>query len=526
MGVTLPVLAGELNWRLIQNSEKHEEVLSVRRIDGSEITYNANTLYIGTLADIPALPQGRPLMFLCSDKSGNNAAAIPDNLNLLYPPKPLTVPECESMVMEMLEHNSRVNEGSRILYESLISGKGLEKITEAAQGIFNNLILVLDRDFKVLSFSDSRKRPADGIWKEILESGRFPDQYIAEISGNPDFSVSVIHKSEPVILEDGRSRYRYIMCRVMCHGNTSGFTVLVESNRRFLRSDVILIKTLSKIVSYDFKSVPVRRNPKKRIHDQFIAEILDGNLSDQQIQNRLAQIRLDLKKIKFVYAFGFIEEYAEKNEKLEHICDRIGMIVQTGRCTVYKGKVVMLVSSDTDTALPPAVNNELYAFVKINGMICGISNRFTDMLDLPKAFRQSQAVIRLGKRLQCTEYMLQYWTFSFLDMIESLQDKNNLLEYCNPTLLAMLDYDAENKTAYSKTLRHYIDSGKNPNQTAKELGVHRNTVDYRINRIRELFNVDFDNHQMIFSFELSYRIFYFIDKYYLDFKPNRFFLLN
>lgn len=520
----MTVLARELNWGLIQNTNTQEDILSVRSLDGSGITYHANTLYIGTLADMKALPSGRPLMFLCSDKC-SDAVTIPYNLNVLYPNSFYTVPECESIVMDMLERVGRVSSCSHLMYESLISGKGLEKIILTAQSIFDNLILVLDRKFKILSFSDSRQQPATGTWKEILESGQLPEQYIRKIE-NPDFADIICHKYEPVTRADNQSPGGYIMCYIKNNGNVDGYTVLAESNRPLTDTDIVLFKTFNNIVSYDYRRTHTLRDPKTRIYEQLITEILGGNLKDQQIQDRLAQIRPDLKKLKFVFVFGFFSDNTGKNKPLEPICDRIGMIVQTENCSVYKDKIVMLVSSDTRTALPPAIFNELRTFVKNNGMICGISNHFTDILDLPKAFRQSQAVLHLGKRLQRSESMLQYWTFSCLDMLESLQDKNNLLEYCNPTLQAMLDYDAENKTSYTKTLRLYIDSGKNSNKTAKELGVHRNTVDYRINRIRELFDVDFENPQLMFSFELSYRIFYFIDKYYLDLRPTRFFLLD
>jgi hypothetical protein len=526
MSLTLKTLSAGLNWGLIQKTDRRDEVLSVRTIDESNRFFRENILYIGTQADFDLLPGSSPLMFLCADGYTGDLLTLPDHLSLLYPLAPMSVSDCESAVYALLEQNCRMNECSRMLYENMISGKGLEKMAEAAQGIFNNPVILLDRSFRVLAFSDCRQNPASGIWKDILDCGCFPEQYIHEFSENPKFSDSVFIKCEPVILQDKQSPHRYLLCRIQNNGNYIGFAALLETNRPFTDTDLHLFKILIKIVAYEFKSNPALRDPKRQKYEQFIAEILDGDLTQQQIQDRFAQIKLNLKKFKFVYVFSFYQEKSVKSEQLEYMCDRIEMIAQNGKCSIYNEKIVMLLSADSSVALPASVHDALRAYVKNNGMICGISNHFTNLTELPKAYRQSQAVIHLGKRLQRQEYMLLYWTFSCLDMIESLHDKNNLLDYCNPTLLGILDYDAENKTAYSKTLRHYIDNGKNPNQTALELGVHRNTVDYRINRIKELFDVDFENPQLVFSFELSYRIFYFIDKYYLDQKPNQFHLLG
>jgi len=41
---------------------------------------------------------------------------------------------------------------------------------------------------------------------------------------------------------------------------------------------------------------------------------------------------------------------------------------------------------------------------------------------------------------------------------------------------------------------------------SRELYIHRSTFLYRLDRIREIAGVDFDNRDMLFYLELSYRI--------------------
>ena len=50
----------------------------------------------------------------------------------------------------------------------------------------------------------------------------------------------------------------------------------------------------------------------------------------------------------------------------------------------------------------------------------------------------------------------------------------------------MLDYDARKQSELVRTLSVYLEQGGNYNATAKALVVHRSTLKYRLQRIREL----------------------------------------
>jgi hypothetical protein len=52
------------------------------------------------------------------------------------------------------------------------------------------------------------------------------------------------------------------------------------------------------------------------------------------------------------------------------------------------------------------------------------------------------------------------------------------------------DYDALKKTAFEETLRIYLDCAGNSIEVAKQLGVHVNTVRYRLSRVEPLFGLD------------------------------------
>ncbi|MBT1004043.1 helix-turn-helix domain-containing protein [Paenarthrobacter sp. DKR-5] len=59
--------------------------------------------------------------------------------------------------------------------------------------------------------------------------------------------------------------------------------------------------------------------------------------------------------------------------------------------------------------------------------------------------------------------------------------------------MAIAEYDAAHKTSFEESLRTYLDAGGNAIEVAKQLGLHVNTVRYRLSRIKPLFGIDLDD---------------------------------
>jgi DNA-binding PucR family transcriptional regulator len=57
-------------------------------------------------------------------------------------------------------------------------------------------------------------------------------------------------------------------------------------------------------------------------------------------------------------------------------------------------------------------------------------------------------------------------------------------------VIAMDKYDRENGTEFVATLKEYFREVNDPGGAAKNLFIHKNTLFYRINKAKELFDLD------------------------------------
>ena len=76
-------------------------------------------------------------------------------------------------------------------------------------------------------------------------------------------------------------------------------------------------------------------------------------------------------------------------------------------------------------------------------------------------------------------------------------------DFVNEALLRMDGMDAQRDTQYLRSLDAYLGCGLNMKRAAQALGVHRNTLDYRLSRISELFSLDLGDVNTCFELLFS-----------------------
>ena len=73
-------------------------------------------------------------------------------------------------------------------------------------------------------------------------------------------------------------------------------------------------------------------------------------------------------------------------------------------------------------------------------------------------------------------------------------------------VLGLRQLDEAQGTAYMRTLRSYLDQHMNAAKTAKSLFIHRGTLLYRLERIRELLEDPLDDPKALLYLAVSFRL--------------------
>ena len=75
-------------------------------------------------------------------------------------------------------------------------------------------------------------------------------------------------------------------------------------------------------------------------------------------------------------------------------------------------------------------------------------------------------------------------------LLMNIEDEEILHEYYEHTIQPIQEYDKKNNSSLTTVLRSYLKNNGSVKETADELFIHRNTVNYKINKIEELLQMD------------------------------------
>ncbi len=392
------------------------------------------------------------------------------------------------------------------IYEILVSGKGISAIADKAGDLFKNPIVVVTLNCRVIAAAAFPEN--DALFEQVRTSGYLPTQYFDALAKNPRY-MAIYRAEEPVIVSDVLSERRVMAFRIGTADAPAGAVFMWECEHEFDAEDKPLFHTLCRVINTEQRSSSPAYEARKKSFEYVIEEILEGRLSGDRMRQQLLSMGIEPKKPRCLFV---IQNSDDSKLYAEYIRSKVENIFHRCHYAVYNNRLLVLAESTGKGLLEPEERSALKSFLTDNGFLCGCSSRFVSMNTLPEVYRQAVTAARIGRQMDGHGPIFYMWEYAVYHMCDMLNGTCNLLEFCNPLIIAIRQYDLINGTDFLQTMRAFVESGCRPVETAQALGVHRNTVDYRLGRIRELFGVNYDDQRMMFSFGLSFQVLYYLEK--------------
>lgn len=135
--------------------------------------------------------------------------------------------------------------------------------------------------------------------------------------------------------------------------------------------------------------------------------------------------------------------------------------------------------------------------IGVGPIICGIEN-------LNKSFHRCKAVFAINK-IPMKE-ILFYDDIGVNKVLLAVDDPLVLRELYEETLGILEHYDKTHNSDYLETLRLYLEYNCSVQGVADHTFTHRNTVNYRIRKMKEMLHTNFDNMEDMFRYQLAFYI--------------------
>lgn len=161
----------------------------------------------------------------------------------------------------------------------------------------------------------------------------------------------------------------------------------------------------------------------------------------------------------------------------------------------YQDDIIAVVG-DYDTTTLHAFSDELLGFLKnllssIEKIYYGVGKITKSVRCIYKSYNQARAIMKMHQKGIFTDENTFYDELGIYKLLMNIDDQEILYEYYKKELGPLETYDSNNGTDLYDTLKSFLlKYNGSIKETADALFVHRNTVNYKLNKVSEILNCD------------------------------------
>lgn len=135
----------------------------------------------------------------------------------------------------------------------------------------------------------------------------------------------------------------------------------------------------------------------------------------------------------------------------------------------------------------------------------GVGERCDAVGEFPRSYHQAKLALRLPALADWEDRAIRFDDLGVYRLLVGIEDLGEVDRFVQRWLGKLLEYDAQRGSELVRTLSHHLEHGGNYELTARSLIVHRNTLKYRLQRIRQIGELDLTDPETWFNLHLATR---------------------
>lgn len=487
------------------NSSWTTDLIDIRIITKGQTRYKEKTLYLSTtsLLPDPAIPEH--FIVFCYGKPFDLSLYADSAFHLVYFGEELSQAELFNLSSESMEEAPQIARGMHALMNAFFTGRGLQYLVDSAAELFGNPIYVVDLQQKYLAIS-SGIFPDNEFFQKENATGYISEEGISYIRQNK-INEKVRKSNQPIYFFNHLIGEGTLISSIKMDGIEVGYVMIQGSSHEFRETDQELLYHFSRLISMELQKSSVFKDNKGVMYSYFLADLIkDSSANVTLVKKRLKNLGFQLKSDLYIMVIP-PSSYQQSSIKLEIILQSIRTILVGSIYVVYEGNIVFLISKDKYQGFSEYELERLEDFLIGNHLKAGISNFFGSLDETSRFYRQATSAVKLGVHMNDESPICYYRDYFIYEMLQIFEKEDKEIRFLiHPGLMQLYLYDQEKGSEFIKTLRQYLVCPGQPSTVAKHLHIHKNTLLYRMGKIKEITGCDFVAGEDFMNFNLSFKI--------------------
>lgn len=415
----------------------------------------------------------------------------------------------------------------KVIVEALLSDRGLQNLANEGARALGNPLVVVDPSYHYLACGGVVPDAGDDsayarVMREELAFGDILEDGVCYIE-QERIDERLSRSREPLVCDNGVIGLKTMTLDVTVHGIVLVRVMLMAHDRPLAEGDAALFSLLCRAIGQELQKGQVFTVGSAQMEAYFLRRLLE----DEQPTPAATARRLDLlgmKPLPTLFAVMVRPHAGQLSPRDEEsLRGQLQPMLHSCLTTSFEGGLVILVSREAGPSLSALDKRTLVRLAEDNDVLVGVSNAFDDICDVRRHLAQARSAIALGstftKVLDDTHVYL-YCDYAPMELFDIANDRVNLLNYVHPAIRALMEHDAAHGSELVETLYAYMQNGCSTARTALLLCLHKNTLLYRLGRIREITGNDLSSGEDLFLFHLSIRALLYLGLLEVRVKPR------
>lgn len=366
-----------------------------------------------------------------------------------------------------------------------LQNKDYQSVVDICFELFGNPVFIMTANNKLIAINS--QTTADDLnnpeWKHLYEYGyssvqnyqKFKDMLRRqELNFN---TKPVLYSSPPT-----SDRTSFIVT-MLCHDKTIfGRITLMEYFKKFSRGDFEFLELIANIISGYMKILPVASS--EREYKDIVTDLINNaEISEDETKRIMAYCgwrKEDCHRI-------LVIECKYSQEQLKLVKEYANNFFPNSPCTIYNDDVVILLNESKTQDKNDFVNKIASSYLMKLNLEFGLSLEFYELSKLKCYYEQAIYALKEGKRDNGQIRFFYNYGVKYILNSKSNEEK---AKACQPDALKILKSSGGIDSEVMNTLYSYLANERNLVKTSEELSIHRNTLLYRVNKLKDIMEYD------------------------------------
>lgn len=482
------------------------EYTSVSPVIPSSGKTDSSKLYICDLQTAQKFAPANPETNFLAVSNRSDHRNLPPNVMLLE-----TELHPEEVYTNMDDYFHHVQDWVDSMRIAVTYGASLQELVEMSEEIIGQYIAISDYAFRLIAYTKNVKND-DEVSVYLREHGVHSDETIekfktlgmTEFWNQQEFYTEAEHNLLPYATAGFVYRF----------GNTYFNHAVMTMNTTYVRKDSVY---LFRIFGECIKPIVSRDWEKEELFTHLYDSLLSELIKDHQLSRETIRIRAGYSKVPYTGRFLLfvIPITRGSGYSISRVGNELHCINSNSYASLVDSELLLLeYFGDKDYAEKQEKTiREIERVLKENSLIGGCSSVFHELYNMSPAYLQAKRAIETQLQLGRSECDLKECCVMqecFMGQHKSLILFDDVFEYCFcdyssekfemltksryfKALKILHDYDIQHRMNNLQLLRVYLENERRISETAVRMHMHRNNVTYRLQKIKELTELNLDS---------------------------------